>query len=134
MATTTTRQSGDRITRAASIIRRVGSIERWADDRKSVQSEFGGSIYDTRPHRCTCPDHRRTQGICKHMLAAYAPQLVALALKMRAAYSLAELRDVATFYAAAITDLPLGYRQIARDEYRRACDRIVSRITFAEVA
>lgn len=132
MANTTT---SDRITRAAEIIK-ARAVARFdygsAGHCWGCDSSDGKRVYRVTETDCKCPDFQKAKAICKHMLAGPGAPAVALILKMRACYSLAELLDVATFYAPAIQQLADGFRQMCRDEYRAACNRIVNRITFAQ--
>ncbi len=134
MATTTTTHKPDRITRAVAIIARVGSIARYDDDRWGVQSAPGHPVYTVEGNRCSCPDFRKTHAPCKHLWATVGRNAAMLIVKLRRCQSLADLRETGELYAPALAGVPAGFVQTARAEYRRAVNRIVTRITFADAS
>ncbi len=132
----TTTQS-DRIDRALEIIKgghvlKVQYHERDANWFVASQSKQDFN-YKVESDSCTCPDASSTgrpARICKHMWAGPGAPAALLISKIRACTGFLQLREIAEMYAPALADVPALFIRVARSEYKLACRRICTRITF----
>jgi uncharacterized Zn finger protein len=69
---------------------------------------------------CTCPDAKRSQGICKHLWASIGYAVAVAILALREATTTAQINEIMETVAAPSISLPLGFRRTLNAECERA--------------